>query len=51
MIRKKLLLLPSLVLTAVFGLSPLAGCKPEENGLKKLKVSEVTHSIFYAPMY
>ena len=39
------------MLTAVFGLFPLAGCKPEENGLKKLKVSEVTHSIFYAPMY
>ena len=51
MIRKKLLLLPSLLLTAVFGLFPLSGCKPSEDGVKKLKVSEVTHSIFYAPMY
>ena len=51
MIRKKLLLLPSLLLTAVFGLLPLSCCKPSEDGVKKLKVSEVTHSIFYAPMY
>ncbi len=51
MTKKRLLLLPSLLLAAVFGLFPLSGCKPEEDGLKKLKVSEVTHSIFYAPMY
>ncbi len=51
MIRKKLLLLPALLLAAVFGALPLSACNQETNGLKKLKVSEVTHSIFYAPMY
>ncbi len=51
MTRKKILFLPSLLLTAVFGLLPLSSCKTSEEGIKKLKVSEVTHSIFYAPMY
>lgn len=51
MTKKRLLLFPSLLLAAVFGVLPLSGCKPSEDGPKKLKVSEVTHSIFYAPMY
>ena len=51
MTQKKLRTLPCLLLTAVLGLFPLVGCKPSEDGIKKLKVSEVTHSIFYAPMY
>ncbi len=51
MIRKKLLLLPSLLLSACFATLPLSGCDKDEGGLKKVQVSEVTHSIFYAPMY
>ena len=51
MTQKKLRTLPCLLLTAVLGLFPLVSCKPSEEGLKKLKISEVTHSIFYAPMY
>lgn len=30
---------------------PISACSSEDDGLKKVKVSEVTHSIFYAPMY
>ena len=29
----------------------LVGCKKDEDGLQKLRVCEVTHSIFYAPQY
>lgn len=35
-----------------FMLFPLAGCGNKGNdGLKTIRVSEVTHSVFYAPMY
>lgn len=35
-----------------FALFPLAGCgKKNDDGLKTIRVSEVTHSVFYAPMY
>lgn len=35
-----------------FMLFPLAGCgKKSDDGLKTVRVSEVTHSVFYAPMY
>ena len=52
MTRKKLLLLPSLILSSVFALFPLSGCKEKDkDGLRTLNVSEVTHSVFYAPMY
>jgi NitT/TauT family transport system substrate-binding protein len=40
------------VLIACFGLLPLSSfvsCKKE--GATKLKINEVTHSIFYAPLY
>ncbi len=29
----------------------LVGCKKDEDGLQKVRVCEVTHSIFYAPQY
>ncbi|MBQ8993672.1 MAG: ABC transporter substrate-binding protein, partial [Turicibacter sp.] len=29
----------------------LAGCKQSSNELTKIKVAEVTHSVFYAPHY
>ena len=52
MTRKKLLLLTSSVLSFLFAIVPLSACKEkDEDGLKTLSVSEVTHSIFYAPMY
>ena len=35
---------------AIFALLPLSACG-QSDGLTKLKISEVTHSIFYAPMY
>ena len=35
---------------AILAMLPLAACG-QQDGLKKVKVNEVTHSIFYAPMY
>lgn len=29
----------------------LIGCKKDDNGVTKVRLSEVTHSIFYAPLY
>lgn len=34
-----------------FALFPLAGCGKSNDGLRTVRVSEVTHSVFYAPMY
>ncbi|HIY78053.1 MAG TPA: ABC transporter substrate-binding protein [Candidatus Borkfalkia excrementavium] len=40
------------ILCCIFALIPLTACaKEDSDGLKKIRVSEVTHSIFYAPMY
>ncbi len=41
----------SLLGAALFALLPLSACQTNTDGLKKLKINEVTHSIFYAPMY
>ena len=41
------LLALGLIITGFFVFTP----KEEEKGLKKVKVAEVTHSIFYAPQY
>jgi NitT/TauT family transport system substrate-binding protein len=40
----------SLLFCALLCLFPLAACE-KNDGLQKVKVNEVTHSIFYAPMY
>lgn len=37
--------------TALFAALPLSACKQEEGGLKTIRLNEVTHSIFYAPLY
>ena len=41
----------TLIFCALFALLPLSACKKEDDGLKKVRVNEVTHSVFYAPMY
>jgi len=33
-----------------FALLPFSACK-EDDGIKKLQINEVTHSVFYAPLY
>ena len=38
------------MLCALFALLPLSACESGD-GAKKVRVSEVTHSVFYAPMY
>ncbi len=44
-------LITSLLLTC-FTLLPLSGCeKKNDDGVKKIKINEVTHSVFYAPLY
>lgn len=45
--RKWVAVLAAVALLAV----GLVGCKKNENGLQKVRVCEVTHSIFYAPQY
>lgn len=41
----------SLILSVVILSVMFVGCKSEEKEMDKIRVSEVTHSIFYAPMY
>ncbi len=42
----------SAALSACLFLLPFSACKDkEENGVKTLQVNEVTHSVFYAPLY
>ncbi len=36
---------------ALFALLPLSACGGESDGLKTIRLNEVTHSIFYTPMY
>ncbi len=46
-IRKWVAVLAAVAVLAV----GLVGCKKDEDGLQKVRVCEVTHSIFYAPQY
>lgn len=48
---KKIIKIICSALAACFTLLPLSSCKKEENGKTTLKINEVTHSVFYAPMY
>ncbi len=41
----------SLIFSSLLALLPLSACKNEEDGIKTIQVNEVTHSIFYAPLY
>ena len=40
----------AIALSALFALAPLSACG-EDSGLTKLRINEVTHSVFYAPLY
>ena len=43
---------PLIALSLCFALLPLSACKKEDgDGLKTVKINEVTHTIFYAPLY
>ncbi len=44
---KKLL---TFLLSLIFVIAPLSACK-KDGDLKKLEINEVTHSVFYAPLY
>ncbi len=41
----------AIALSACFALLPLTACGGGGDGLTKIKLNEVTHSIFYAPLY
>ncbi len=41
----------SIILGMLLMLFPFVACDKDDDGLKTVKVNEVTHSIFYAPMY
>ncbi len=43
--------LPAILGAALFALLPLSACGGNKDGLKTVRINEVTHSIFYAPMY
>lgn len=49
--KKHLKRLAALLLGGVVGASMLAGCSSERSALTPVRVSEVTHSVFYAPQY
>lgn len=42
---------PLIALIIIIGLSCLYFFQDKKNGLTKIKVAEVTHSVFYAPQY
>ena len=39
------------ILGALFAVLPFAACSDGEEGTTRVRVNEVTHSVFYAPMY
>ncbi len=41
----------TLFAAGLFALLPLSACGKSEGGITTLRINEVTHSIFYAPMY
>lgn len=48
---KKNIIFFSLILLIMIGSIIIYNNKDNDNGLEKLKLAEVTHSIFYAPLY
>ena len=52
MAKRKLLLIGVLALAfSVLATSTLTGCSKDDDGLTKVRLNEVTHSVFYAPLY
>ena len=51
--RRKIITIAAILIIFVLASAVLFNAfkKEEENGLTKVKVAEVTHSIFYAPQY
>ena len=49
--KKKILLIFLSVIIIIFGIFLVFTSKKENNNLKKVKVAEVAHTIFYAPWY
>ncbi|MBE5745649.1 MAG: ABC transporter substrate-binding protein [Clostridiales bacterium] len=47
---KKFKKIVAATIAACMGLLPLTACK-DDDGVKKLQINEVTHSVFYAPLY
>ena len=41
----------SALIAAIVMLLSLSACKKNDGGLTKVRLNEVTHSIFYAPLY
>lgn len=41
----------AIALSACFALLPFSSCGKKDDGITKIKLNEVTHSIFYAPLY
>ena len=39
------------ILAIVLFALPFSACKKDDDGLKKIELNEVTHSVFYAPLY
>lgn len=48
---KKFLKATALILALCLPIICFCSCKKDEEGLKKITLSEVTHSVFYAPQY
>lgn len=48
---KKFFCVTAITLIFLLAVGMFSGCEKKEEGLTKLKVCEVTHSVFYAPQY
>ena len=51
MMRRYLVILMMPCFVMLFGICCLAGCEGSKHHLKKVRLNEVAHSIFYAPQY
>lgn len=49
--RRYLIILMMPCFVMLFGICCLAGCEGSRHHLKKVRLNEVAHSIFYAPQY
>ncbi|MBQ3116562.1 MAG: ABC transporter substrate-binding protein [Clostridia bacterium] len=40
-----------ILFSCLFAILPFSACGKDDGGLKKIRLNEVTHSVFYAPLY